>query len=75
MHISGPFEGCRSFLDPAAMFETCVTDVCAMTDKVTALCTNVKLYAQKCRDAGGNPGNWWETVTVCGRFLPYFRKK
>lgn len=68
MRISGPFEGCHDFLDPSGIFDTCVTDVCAMTDKETALCTNVRLYVQKCIDAGGSPGNWWETVTVCGRF-------
>ncbi|XP_071838865.1 IgGFc-binding protein-like isoform X2 [Apostichopus japonicus] len=63
--VSGPFAECRAILDPSAIFDACSVDVCVTTDKAEALCTNLRVYARACLDAGGDPGNWWETVTEC----------
>ncbi|XP_071839367.1 IgGFc-binding protein-like isoform X2 [Apostichopus japonicus] len=63
--VTGPFAECHAFSDPSAIFDTCLMDACVMTDKAEAICTNLRVYARDCLDAGGDPGNWWEIVTEC----------
>ncbi|PIK62565.1 putative IgGFc-binding protein [Apostichopus japonicus] len=69
--VTGPFRECHELVDPAGIFDTCTTDVCAMTDKDVPLCNNLRLYAGRCVEAGGSPGNWLANAhAACGTTCP-----
>lgn len=38
-----------------------------MTDKDVPLCNNLRLYAGRCVEAGGSPGNWLANAPACGK--------
>ncbi|PIK53132.1 putative IgGFc-binding protein [Apostichopus japonicus] len=65
----GPFSQCHGFANPDNLFETCVYDVCAAgTNEV--FCSNLRKYAEDCIQAGGTPGEWWNSVPECGSICP-----
>lgn len=60
----GPFAPCYEFVDPQVVYDACVMDLCVSL-KPSFSCYIMKIYAQQCRQAGGNPGDWRKDAQHC----------
>ncbi|XP_071946555.1 IgGFc-binding protein-like isoform X2 [Antedon mediterranea] len=54
---TGAFATCNAVLDPEFYYESCTYDICATMDD-SLLCSMLAVYAQECKDAGLELGDW-----------------
>ncbi|XP_078464279.1 IgGFc-binding protein-like [Lampetra planeri] len=60
----GPFRECHRVVRPEPHFGSCVTDVCALGGRITALCDALSAYAAACQAAGVGVSGW-RNSTFC----------
>uniref|UniRef100_S4RDG9 Tectorin alpha n=1 Tax=Petromyzon marinus TaxID=7757 RepID=S4RDG9_PETMA len=60
----GPFRECHRIVRPEPHFGSCVTDVCALGGRITALCDALSAYAAACQAAGVGVSGW-RNSTFC----------
>lgn len=62
--MTGLFELCHDYVDPAIYYETCVYDVCSQ-ESPAFLCSNMERYAQSCILKGVDISHWWIDRPEC----------
>ncbi|KAK3525341.1 hypothetical protein QTP86_030053, partial [Hemibagrus guttatus] len=54
----GPFQSCKSVIDPNVFYENCLFDYCAGKDISNFLCQTAEIYTDACRQAGVHVYDW-----------------
>ncbi|XP_038059591.1 IgGFc-binding protein-like [Patiria miniata] len=63
---AGPYASCFDFVDPTPYYDSCMYDLCVTLPDDELLCNSLSGYADACRTAGGNPGDWRGERPQCG---------
>ncbi|KAH0631328.1 hypothetical protein JD844_005616 [Phrynosoma platyrhinos] len=66
---SGPFSDCHALVKPAAYFNRCLHEMCAVDGAKDILCQSLQAYVAACQAAGANI-KAWRTTSFCPLTCP-----